>query len=121
MKRITYVWLAASVLAGVLVSSASAQYTGTSNPQEPSLGTYARNARKDKKQDAAKKWDNDNLPREDKLSVVGEASSTADSQAKPQDAAQPQALTANEMPKMTPGQSEEDRQKVIDQWQQKFS
>ena len=121
MKRITYIWLAASVLAGVMVSLASAQDAATSNPQEPSLGTYARNARKDKKQDAVKKWDNDNLPREDKLSVVGDASSAANSPAKPQDATLPQAAAADEMPKMTPGQSDEDRQKVIDQWQRKLS
>ncbi len=130
MKRITYVWLAASVLAGVLASFSSAQSssaqdatTSTSTPQEPSLGSYARAVRKDKKQEAAKRFDNDNLPHDDKLSVVGSASPAEDSPANPPDATQQQAAagSAKETPKMTPGQSAEERQKVMDQWQQKLS
>jgi len=125
MKRIINTWLAASVLAGILVSFSNAQdaSNSTSNPQEPSLGTYAREARKDKKQEAAKRWDNDNLPVQDKLSVVGNASAAEDAPANPADATQPQAAAgaAQETPKMTPGQSPEERQKVIDQWQQKLS
>ncbi|MGA8149965.1 MAG: hypothetical protein WB952_03385 [Terriglobales bacterium] len=129
MKRIIKVWLATGILAGVMVPVSSAQISGgqdanalTSNPQEPSLGTYARAARKDKKQEAAKRFDNDNLPRTDKLSVVGSESQVADSPASP-DATQPRADAggAAETPKMTPGMSEEGRQKVIDQWQQKLS
>lgn len=125
MKRTINIWLAASILAGVLVSLCNAQDANdsTSNPQEPSLGTYARAARKDKKQDSAKQWDNDNLPREDKLSVVGNVSAAAETPANPADATQQQApaSAAKEMPKMTPGESPEDRQKVIDQWQKKLA
>jgi hypothetical protein len=122
MKRITYVWLAASILAGVLVSFASAQNTpySNSNPQETSLGNYARAVRKDKKPEAAKQWDNDNLPRDNKLSVVGNASAAADLPATPQDATQA-ATAAPETLKMTPGQSQEERQKVMDKWQQKLA
>jgi len=130
MKRITYVWLAASLLASVLVSFSSAQssstrdtVSSTADPQEQSLGSYARAVRQDKKQEAAKRFDNDNLPTQDKLSVVGNASPADDTAATSPDANQPQARAdaAKEMPQMTPGQSEEDRQKVIDQWQQKLA
>ena len=128
MKRIIYGWLTASVLAGLLVTFSSAQSssgpdanTSTSNPGEPSLGNYARAARKDKKQEAAKRFDNDNLPRTDKLSVVGPAADASSSN--PPDATQQQAAAgaATETTQMTPGQSQEDRQKVIDQWQHKLS
>ena len=71
MKRITHIWIAAIVLAASL---ASAQDSTT---QQQSLGAYARTVRKDKVKDqkpaAAKKYDNDNLPVNDKLSIVGNA------------------------------------------------
>jgi len=129
MKRITYLWLAASVLAGILVPYSSGQSSSpqdastlTSNPQEPSLGSYARAVRKDKKQAAAKQFDNDNLPRTDKLSVVGDASQAENTPANPPDETQLQAAGATtETPKITPGQSPEDRQKVFDQWHEKLS
>jgi hypothetical protein len=59
MKRIAYI----GVLVGLLVSLAGAQ--------SGSLGDYARKARKENKPIATKKFDNDNLPKTDKLSVVG--------------------------------------------------
>ncbi len=65
MKRITYVWLAALLMIGLAGTLASAQ-------SSDSLGDYARAARKDKKT-TAKQFDNDNLPKEEKLSVVGQA------------------------------------------------
>src|SRR5205807_2355078 len=83
MKRIAYVWLAATILGGSLTVLARAQ-------SEP-LGDYARAVRKEKKQEkleSGKRFDNDNLPKTDKLSVVGNAtqepaslSSDADAQA----------------------------------------
>jgi len=70
MKRITYVWFSSMVMAGILVALAGAQ--------NQSLGDYARTVRKDKtntqQQPAARKFDNDNLPKDDKLSVVGNVS-----------------------------------------------
>ena len=68
MKRIAYVWLAATILAGTLTTLAGAQ-------SEP-LGDYARSVRKEKKQEkleSGKRFDNDNLPKTDKLSIVGNA------------------------------------------------
>lgn len=54
------------VLFGILAGS-------TALAQNAPLGDYARQARKQKKQPAAaKSYDNDNIPRDDKLSVVGQ-------------------------------------------------
>jgi hypothetical protein len=145
MKRIMYFSLAGIVLAGMSVSLLHAQNaTGqtsnsqNANPQsttvpqtvnspEPSLGDYARAVKKDKKQTAAKQFDNDNLPREDKLSVVGPAAD--DSGASPDNAAQEPAAAgdaktaANKsaMPSVTPGQTPEQRQQVYDEWKGKLS
>ena len=70
MKRIAYVFLAEIVLTGMLVALAGAQ-------SEP-LGDYARTVRKDEKAPAsAKKYDNDNLPTSDNISVVGNATDSA--------------------------------------------
>src|ERR1700681_4210628 len=70
MKRIAYVFLAEVVLAGMLVAVSGAQ-------SEP-LGDYARSIRKgDKTAASAKKYDNDNLPSSDNISVVGNATDSA--------------------------------------------
>jgi hypothetical protein len=130
MKRITQVWLAGMILAGVMLgpsraqdSSASSQ-TQLANPGDPSLGSYARAVRKDKKTAAAKKFDNDNLPRQDTLSVVGPAdssSSSASGDAAPE--AGPKA--ANEKTaqpsSVKPGQTPAERQQVYDQWKDKIA
>ncbi len=67
MKRITVLWLVASVLAATLTTLAAAQ--------SQSLGDYARAVRKDEKKDEkkapARQFDNDNLPKTDTLSIVG--------------------------------------------------
>jgi len=48
------------------------------SPAEPSLGAYARQVRKEPDaKPKAKVFDNDNLPKEDKLSVVGNATAPA--------------------------------------------
>jgi len=65
MKRIIYTWFAAVILAAIFITLA--------NAQSGSLGDYARAIRKDKKQTNIKQYDNDNLPKNDKLSVVGPA------------------------------------------------
>jgi hypothetical protein len=133
MKRIAYVWIAAVSLAGVLVPISRAQ--DASADQQQSLGDYARNVRKDKdgKPASAKKFDNDNLPTEDKLSVVGSGSdnsaNAADSQesasgsdsANGQDATKQAANAPEKMPTVQPGQSQEERQHVYDKWSQKIA
>jgi hypothetical protein len=67
MKRIT--WISSSL---IFVAALGLSLAGA---QDASLGDLARQVRKQKGQAAptAKKFDNDNLPAEDKLSVVGQA------------------------------------------------
>jgi hypothetical protein len=49
------------------------------NAQSGSLGDYARAARKENKPTATKSFDNDNLPRDSQLSVVGNSTDTPQS------------------------------------------
>jgi hypothetical protein len=124
MKCIAYVFLAEIVLSGILVTLAGAQ-------SEP-LGDYARAIRKEDKKEVGKKYDNDNLPTSDKISIVGNASestspedanpgSTSDaSSAKPEDSStgvKPESQ-AQGGDKKADGA---DAQKSTDQWKQKFA
>jgi hypothetical protein len=105
MKHITYLWLTAVVVGGMLTLPLAAQ--------TESLGDYAREVRKEKAKEpqATKKYTNDNLPRNDVLSVVGNA------QEEPaQKAAGESAGNAGAKPA-----SAEDRQKANDQWKKKIS
>ena len=121
MKRIGYVLLEV-VLAGMLVTLAGAQ-------SEP-LGDYARTVRKTEKPASAKKYDNDNLPASDKISIVGNATDSAG----PEDAnPAPDANSAKGEEGSTapapasPSQDAEkkadssDSQKANDEWKQKFA
>jgi hypothetical protein len=123
MKRIAYVFLAEIVLTGMLAAVAGAQ-------SEP-LGDYARSIRKEGKGEVGKKYDNDNLPVNDKISVVGNARDSAG----PEDAnpgspadgssAKPEDPTAT----VTPDSQAQDNAKKADnadaqkpdQWKQKFA
>ncbi|HXW92067.1 MAG TPA: hypothetical protein VEK33_16075 [Terriglobales bacterium] len=130
MKRITQLWLAGMILAGVLVDPSGAQDSSvptqnpTANPGDPSLGSYARAVRKDKTaKPTAKQFDNDNLPRENKLSVVGQTPSKSADAA--QQAASSDAKSANDKAakpsSVKPGQSEAERQQVYADWKGKIS
>ncbi len=120
MKRTGYVVLAEAVLAGMLVTLAGAQ----SQP----LGDYARSIRKDEKPASAKKYDNDNLPTSDKISVVGNAtespapedgnvaSTSGETSVQPQDGTAQAA--APDAAKKADGS---DEQKANDEWKQKIA
>ena len=75
MKRITLIGLALALSTALLASMAVAQTTTPATSQS-SLGDYARKIRKDPGTAKAKPkvFDNDNLPTDDKLSVIGEKS-----------------------------------------------
>jgi hypothetical protein len=120
MKRIAYVRIAGVILAGLMASFASAQ---TSTAQEQPLGDYARAVRKDKKPATAKQFDNDNLPAEDKLSVVGNAGTTGTDQAQTAaNGAADAGQKADDKPPTTqPGESKEDREKTYDAWKDKLT
>ena len=122
MKRMGYVFLAEAVLAGMLVTLAGAQ--------TESLGDYARGVRKDEKPASAKKYDNDNLPTSDKISIVGNAtepagaddanaaSTSGENSAQPQDGTTPSTPEAQDAGK--PADSS-DAQKANDEWKQKIA
>lgn len=124
MKRISYIWFAGTVLTGMLAVLAFGQNTDTPSPnsQEPSLGSYARAVRKGKTH-SAKQFDNDNLPKDDKISVVGDKDAAAEQSSASPDVAQAPTATAGnqETPKATPGQTQEQRQQVYDKWQEKIT
>jgi hypothetical protein len=125
MKR-TYVWIAGIIAAGLLASLATAQDSTT---QQQPLGDYARAVRKDKKPTPAKQFDNDNLPVDDKLSVVGGGSTAGtaggDTSASAAnggaDAAQSDKKADDKPPSVQPGESKEDRQKTYDAWKDRLS
>jgi hypothetical protein len=84
MKRIMHIGFVFALFT-VLAGSQAAAQTSTPSTDQSSLGTYARTVRKDPAAKAKPKvYDNDNLPTEDKLSVVG-GSTTADNSAAPAD------------------------------------
>src|SRR5258708_5245517 len=79
MKRIAHIGLGLTLFTSLLGSLVAAQ-TSTSSvpPGQSSLGDYARKIRKDPTAPKAKPkvFDNDNIPTNDKLSVVGQKPST---------------------------------------------
>jgi hypothetical protein len=118
MKRTLFALLAGILISGLGSSLSVAQ---DASAQEPSLGSYARAVKKDKKQTAAKKFDNDNLPQSDKISVVGNgATASPVASAAPQAGAEA-AASPTDTSATQPGQSQEQRQVIYDQWQQRIS
>src|ERR1035437_3591319 len=93
MKHIACSGIGLMLLLGLAGLPADAQNQDPSTSQNPSsgssLGDYARQVRKDPGAKAKPKvFDNDNLPREDKLSVVGSTpASTSDNSAQSESAA----------------------------------
>jgi hypothetical protein len=122
MKRTLFALLVGIVMSGLMTSVASAQDANAS-AAEPSLGSYARAAKKDKKAQPApaKKWDNDNLPMNDKISVVGNGATASVDASEVPLSESPAAAGQTGKLEVQPGQSQEQRQVVYDQWQQKIS
>jgi hypothetical protein len=121
MKRITYLALAVAIL--------MAGFTVRAVAQSDSLGDYARQTRKQKAQkpSTAKQFDNDNLPTNDKLSVVGNApaeNADADNDADNDTRAaaqQPDAQGDAPKAETKPGESQQDRQKAYDEWKDRIA
>jgi hypothetical protein len=109
MKHITYVWLAVIIFAGGLAIPTRAQ--------DQPLGDYARKVRqeKTKEQPANKKFDNDNLPTDDKLSIVGNAA------AAPEESADADKSAEKTEEKEKVPDSAEQRQKAYEGWKQKIA
>ena len=124
MKRIVYVWLAGVILAGTLVTAAGAQ--------SQSLGDYARAARKDKDKDkksVVKQFDNDNLPKTDTLSIIGNAPAQSTEEAKesaPQESDHAKAQTdkaaqTDKSVQTAPRDEAAEREKAYKEWQKKIA
>jgi hypothetical protein len=128
MKRTLFALLVGILMSGLMTCLSSAQDTTappepSSSAPEPSLGSYARAVKKDKKPQiiAVKKFDNDNLPKDDKISVVGNGvTASPDTTAAALNESSP-AAGPTDKPSVQPGQSQEQRQVVYDQWQQKIN
>lgn len=127
MKRSAYLCMA--VIAGVLTGTNLA----TAQSQNQPLGDYARAAKKAKAETSVKSqptvYDNDNLPKDTAISVVGASAATGDKGADEQktdeqknaDAAPKDAQSEKKSdPEIKPGQSADERQKAVDAWKDKI-
>ncbi|HKN36405.1 MAG TPA: hypothetical protein VJX16_24455 [Terriglobales bacterium] len=127
MKRIIYVLLSGAMMATMLAGLAAAQN------QDDKLADYARQRRKEKS--APKKvYDNDNLPRQEHISVVGSERASSSDATKPEKIAdssssqssdqkpdQPKDGATSPKPEGTSTDSSDDRQKAKDEWQKKIA
>lgn len=140
MKRVILASMAAPFLMIALSAVATAQTSS------PSLGDYARSVKRNKPQETkapAKVYDNDNLPASTTISVVGPAPQTVEAagkgdkdsnqaDAKASDAkssdksASPDSKTGEKAAdkkaatEIKPGQSLEERQKILDGWKKRM-
>jgi hypothetical protein len=95
----------------IVAASLALAQTTTPSPDQSSLGDYARKVHKDPAVKAKPKvYDNDNLPKEDKLSIVGDATAAANA-------------SADAVPKAADKSDEEQSQKQTEWkgWQDKLS
>jgi hypothetical protein len=117
--------LLGTLLSGIILTGYSTAQTQVITPTD-SLGDYARTVRKDKKPAPAKQYDNDNLPVNDKLSVVGppappEQANTDTANSQPAADQPAQTSDADKKPELKTEQTPQERQKAYDQWKQKIS
>jgi hypothetical protein len=119
MKRITHIGFVLGLLT-VLASAQTAPQTSTQSTDQSSLGTYARTVRKDPAAKAKPKvFDNDNLPTDDKLSVVGPSTTAngADNAAAPGD----NKNVSGNKPTGSPDDDAAKKQAAWKDWQGKLS
>jgi hypothetical protein len=117
-------------LTGLAGAQNQAPASSQNTPSGSSLGDYARQVRKDPGTASSKPkvFDNDNLPREDKLSVVGRTAASANdnSAAQSNTAAASEAKTESQptAPAATTGQpsgDDADKQAATKQWADKLA
>jgi hypothetical protein len=104
MKRIATIAIGSLLSLGLITLETAAQNQTPSNAQSSSsasssgtsLGDYARQIRKNSPSTAKPKvFDNDNLPKDDKLSIVGTPSADNSSEAKADDSSTPNAASGD--------------------------
>jgi hypothetical protein len=126
-----FVLFAASVVVPASAQPSQASSTQSQNQAQPSLADYARQIKKDSPQPKSrpKVFDNDNLPKDDKLSVVGEQPPVAadkSSEEKPADSTGnvPAATDKKSATETKAAATEDDRAKrqaALKEWQQKLT
>jgi hypothetical protein len=131
MKHIAYVGFGFVLFAASVVVPASAQQSPASSTQsqnqaQPSLADYARQIRKDNPQPKSKPkvFDNDNLPKDDKLSVVGEQPSVVadkSSATMPADSAGNAPAATDKKSAAAAEDDQAKRQAALKEWQQKLT
>lgn len=126
MKRIANLCLLTFFCLGSGVLLAAAQ---TPTNQDQPLGQYARDQKKNRKP-PAHTYDNDNIPTQDTLGLADKSAHETEAQ---NSSPEPAAEAASGAPaagrhakveqplQVSPGQSEQDRQRVYDKWQDKLS
>jgi hypothetical protein len=120
MNRIANIGLAFAFAVSALTSASLKAQTAApapSQPQDQSLGNYARKVQKDPgaTKPKPKVFDNDNLPRDEKISIVGaQPSGSAPSAADTKE-------TSKAKPNPTPQTDEARKQAEWKQWQGKIS
>jgi len=94
---------------------------GASGAAAQSLGDYAREVRKTKTQpsSASRHYDNDNLPVNQEVSVVGPPSSTGEASAA-QGAADAKSTPSEKTTAVDPAAADAERQKTADEWKKKL-
>jgi hypothetical protein len=135
MKRIAYLSFGSLLVLGLMTSllalpalaqtDASTLPTNAQGQSGSSLGDYARQVKKDGAPAKArpKVFDNDNLPTEDKLSVIGEArpaATTAQNGSENQPAPANGSATAPAKPKSPAEEAAEKKAAEAKQWQDKI-
>jgi len=123
-------------LSTVLLASLAGAQTSSPPPGQTSLGDYARKVRKDPEAAKAKPklFDNDNLPKDDKLSIVGQPVATAapaDAGEKTAAPSEGKAATgaeakaneskAKESPKESPADEQAKKEAAWKEWQSKVT
>lgn len=127
MKRITCLGFTAALLTvvfTVIADSPAMAQTTTSTPDQSSLGDYARKVHKDPAAPKAKPkvFDNDNLPTEDKLSVVGSrAPASSDSSMAESDSKAGSSSDGKEAAGAKPDDDQAKKQAEFKGWQEKIS
>ena len=118
MKRIAQTTIGLTLLFMTAGIPASAQNQAQANPDASSLGDYARHVRKPSGSTAKPKvFDNDNIPHEEHLSVVGKTPTPEDqAQVKPQESSSTPAAETKARTEVKPERDQASKGAALKQW-----
>ncbi|MGA7908515.1 MAG: hypothetical protein WCA16_13985 [Candidatus Sulfotelmatobacter sp.] len=124
MKRIVYLGFAIALSTVLGVSTAGAQtQPPAQSPDQNNLGDYARKVRKETTpaKSKPKVYDNDNIPKDDKLSVVGPQAPENAANAAPAEAGQEASAAPGLKTAVSPEEDQAKKQVEWKQWQEKIN